>query len=1300
MTTPVIGIRLVLDGKEYKVGLQGATADTQKFGSQAEQSFARVTRDANAATVSVGQMNAALRQVPAQFTDIVTSLAGGQNPLTVLLQQGGQLKDSFGGVGAAAKALGGYVAGLVNPFTIAAAAGAALTAAYVAGQQESDALRKSVILTGGAIGATAGQLQDVARGVAGLVGTQGAASEAIAALASTGRVQLGTLSLAAEVAVRAQRDLGVGVEETAKQFAELAGDPVKASLKLNETTNYLTVSVYKQIKALEDQGKTSDAARLAQDAYANAMNQRLGEIERGLGTLERAWKGIKDAAKAGWDAMLNVGRPDTLQQQLDAAQSRLEQLQRKAVGESRVGLNLGRAGDISAAQQVVDNLQRQISLEGQIASQKAAQNESDKAQMRWREEGDKYLSKELQMRKEIERIQNEGKAAGASDAEIQSRVSAVRDKFADKTAINAANRELENQKKLVAELAGLTPSFAEDWARLNRVYDQGKLSTQQLTEAQAALLAKQPFAREQTQEAAKAAREAAKAEDERAKVLKAAEDAQAATIRGLITETEKQNLANQAIGLSRTELDQLHIKRLEDALATREQTLAQAELYGAGEERLAQIRSEIAATQQLISAKRDGARLTAEDEADKKAAKRREDAARDALRDGERLRDTLDRAVTDGLMRGFENGKGLAENFRDSLAAAFKTTVLRPVISFVMAPVTSALGSVLGGAPGASFLSGGGSFSAGSSLLTSAPGGSIGNAVSGLGSLFGSAGTSAFGAGMGLSGSQAAEAAGAYRSAGMNDVASQIQAGQIAGAAAGYAAGIGVGITAGNAVSGGYGSRSVVNIGTALGAAVGGPVGAAIGGTLAGIANRTFGSKAQETTAVGFEGSFSTAGFSGRQFADWRKQGGWLARDRSGRDFSELTAQQAKLLNGATDPTAYMRLAGLAGVDGAAGRMDGWKFDVNRAIGSDADMAKLIADVSGSLGSQLLPELKQFQADGEALAATAVRLGDEFAATNDLLMVLGETSVEAFNAIGLASTDAREAIIAAAGGLDTFKTATQTYFSRFFTSEEQRAMLGKQLASQFAELNLAMPTTRQEFRSLVESLDLTTESGQKALGSLLALSGSVDQYVTATEANAASIASAADQLAKSMKSVSDSLRKTIADVMGAQSPEANLQSLMGRFDTAYAGALTSTGESLAGYAQQINDTIGPLLDAAREYYATGADYQRIFNYVTGGATTVAGRIDGSHAGGLQSVPFDGYVAQLHAGEAVVDAQSTAALRRYFGASGGGGREQVEQLQALVSLLSASQAAMLEQLAGMRTDLAQTGRYLQRQLASA
>lgn len=66
-------------------------ASRQKLGDL-DESLQRTGRTSN-------QAQQALRQLPAQFTDIFTSLAGGQNPLLVLIQQGGQIADSFGGIG-------------------------------------------------------------------------------------------------------------------------------------------------------------------------------------------------------------------------------------------------------------------------------------------------------------------------------------------------------------------------------------------------------------------------------------------------------------------------------------------------------------------------------------------------------------------------------------------------------------------------------------------------------------------------------------------------------------------------------------------------------------------------------------------------------------------------------------------------------------------------------------------------------------------------------------------------------------------------------------------------------------------------------------------------------------------------------------------------------------------------------------------------------------------------------------------------------------------------------------------------
>ncbi|MGN8276767.1 phage tail tape measure protein [Pseudomonas sp. SMN5] len=271
-----------------------------------------LTRTGNTAK----QTAAALRGVPAQFTDIAVSLQGGQAPLTVLLQQGGQLRDMFGGIGPAAKALGGYVLGLVNPFTLAAAAAAALGLAYYKGSQEADAYNKSLILTGNYAGTTADGLASLAKQVSSTVGTTGAAAAVLAQLAGSGNIAAYSFEEITKAALTMEEATGKAVEETVAQFASIAKEPVAASIKLNEQYHYLTASVYEQIVALEKQGEQAAAVRLATDAFADAIQSRGDQITQRLGLIEGAWNKVAKAAKWAWDSALDVGREATYEEKL------------------------------------------------------------------------------------------------------------------------------------------------------------------------------------------------------------------------------------------------------------------------------------------------------------------------------------------------------------------------------------------------------------------------------------------------------------------------------------------------------------------------------------------------------------------------------------------------------------------------------------------------------------------------------------------------------------------------------------------------------------------------------------------------------------------------------------------------------------------------------------------------------------------------------------------------------------------------------------------------------------------------
>ncbi|WP_281211798.1 phage tail tape measure protein [Pseudomonas fulva] len=308
--------------------------DAETFGEyqskidQARMALGGADTALNKTGMSAKATAAALRGVPAQFTDIVVSLQGGQAPLTVLLQQGGQLKDMFGGVGPAIKALGGYVLGLVNPFTVAAAAVGVLGYAYYKGSEEAVGFQKALITTGNAAGTTADRLSGMAAQVSATVGTTGAAAEVLTQLAGSGKVAADSFVEITEAALEWRDATGRAVEETVAEFVKIGKDPVAAAKDLNEQYNFLTASTYSQIVALKEQGDTIGAAKLLTDTYVDTIKNRSKEVTENLSIWERGWKALRGEVAATVDSVKNIGREQDvasriveLQRQVAAAQS-------------------------------------------------------------------------------------------------------------------------------------------------------------------------------------------------------------------------------------------------------------------------------------------------------------------------------------------------------------------------------------------------------------------------------------------------------------------------------------------------------------------------------------------------------------------------------------------------------------------------------------------------------------------------------------------------------------------------------------------------------------------------------------------------------------------------------------------------------------------------------------------------------------------------------------------------------------------------------------------------------------------
>jgi lambda family phage tail tape measure protein len=369
------------------------TADSSAAQAGLKQVDQALNKTASGAKVSAAQTAAAMRTLPAQFTDIATQLQGGASPLTVLLQQGGQIKDSFGSFGGAIRGIGQAIGPLLtNPLTLAAAAAIAVGAAFVQGEAESNRLQRSLILTGNAVGVTAGQLGEMAQRLDEVGGSRGQAAAALDVLVTQGGVAAGALEKVAGAAIALERAGGPAVEETAKAFASLARDPVNAALELNKSTNFLTASVFKQIKALQDQGKTADAARLAQEAYADSINERAPKLEQNLGTLQRAWRSVKEVASEAWDAMLNIGRKETPEQQIESINKQLDDIAKRRANIKFGGL-MGKsirddlAADEAALRAKLRSFTQAQEFEKQAAEAGKAQLDQVNAEVRDSSEG-------------------------------------------------------------------------------------------------------------------------------------------------------------------------------------------------------------------------------------------------------------------------------------------------------------------------------------------------------------------------------------------------------------------------------------------------------------------------------------------------------------------------------------------------------------------------------------------------------------------------------------------------------------------------------------------------------------------------------------------------------------------------------------------------------------------------------------------------------------------------------------------------------------------------------------------------
>ena len=1030
--------------------------------------------------VSAAQTAAALRGVPAQFTDIVSSIASGQQPLTVFLQQGGQLKDMFGGAGAAARALGGYVLGLVNPFTLAAAAAGALGLAYKFGSDEASAYSRSIVLSGNVAGVTAGQLEAMARGVAALgAGTQGRAAEILAQIAGSADIGAGNMQRFTAAALAFEQVGGTAAEDTAKAFQSLADKPLAAALKLNETTGFLTQRTYDQIRALEEQGRTTEAARVAQEAYAGAIESRTPQLVASLGSIERAWMRIKGVSKKAVDVVLGIGRADTAQSLLEKAPAALERARTDPTGSRFRDLYgnevAGRAAAVKAIQEQVEYLRKQVRLEQRGAESAAARQAAVKASAQWDSETNKYLDRRQQMAREIAQAEQIGLAAGKSRAEVETLIANIRGKYAEKGG-KAPSQQFKAEEeaarvymKALESLAGIQSQAAASGEALSK--SQAKLRDVQADPAWAT------YSRQQQEQIIMQAAAAQAAEDQAAAVKAGAKIA-AEAARDYEQYLKTLNSGGDAVIRQAQALqdDAAAAALAADGRMTLKQAIEDVVIARLREQQIAAMGNEdaVLAIQREIDARTKLRDLLGEAGSREAAAASAKEWARAAEKIGD--------SITDALMRGFESGKGFARTLRDTVVNMFKSMVLRPIISAVVSPVAGALTGALGFASGAAAAGAGGA--------------GVG-AAAGLTGL--AAGMGAFGAGV-SSGLTAWGAGGSVT--GLLGSGSALFAGGVAnglGVIAGALGPIALGVAALTSILGRFDKSGTPHVGAqAMYSAAGGLQTATADPSLGFWMSPGYVDSGVQTAVTGFAQSITS--ILDKAATTFGKQAGFSVAtgfaDDSSSDgaFGSLMIQRGgqSLLN--WNDNRQSRWAPRIFADGEAGAKE-YAAELARSVRTTLDQIGLPSWASGilqSLGDA--PGLDQLQQAVDQIAQMRTvfsQLGSSLGITESQVVALAQTF----------------------GGVDALASSLGSYMSALYSESDRLKMAQESLSASFAQLGQSVPANAAAYRALVEAQDLNTEAGRAAYTSLVKLAPAFAEVTAAADQAAAQQAELAQRRA-------------------------------------------------------------------------------------------------------------------------------------------------------------------------------------------
>ncbi|WP_338678911.1 phage tail length tape measure family protein [Janthinobacterium sp. TB1-E2] len=225
--------------------------------------------------------------------------------------------------------------------------------AMIKGASTQREMNNALISTNNYAGVTSDKLNELAHAATAVHGSIGEAKKVVTELAGTGKFTGDQIAYITDAVIALETATGESVKKTIKEFESLAVQSTgstnratevitRATVKLDDTYHFLTLSVYEAIRALEKDGDAKGASAVATAAFAKATKDGADQMIANLGGVARAWHGVKEAIGGAMDAIGSYGAKATPAADVKKYSFRLSEFD-KGLADSN--LRLGRAPD-------------------------------------------------------------------------------------------------------------------------------------------------------------------------------------------------------------------------------------------------------------------------------------------------------------------------------------------------------------------------------------------------------------------------------------------------------------------------------------------------------------------------------------------------------------------------------------------------------------------------------------------------------------------------------------------------------------------------------------------------------------------------------------------------------------------------------------------------------------------------------------------------------------------------------------------------------------------------------------------